>query len=94
MASLSTIRLRATLPISITVARRAISDTAIRYKEEPKGVHPESHASIRVSRERPVAEGAKEVEKPMSGIPKPQEPVSGTFSPRSPLPTSPVESCN
>jgi hypothetical protein len=60
-------------------ARRSLTSSPRTAKqgEEPKGAHPESHASIRVSTGNAFADGAKEKEGPISGIPRSQEAHAG-----------------
>jgi hypothetical protein len=60
-------------------ARRGLTTSLRTAKqgEEPKGAHPDSHASIRVSTGNAFADGAKEKEGPISGIPRSQEAHAG-----------------
>lgn len=56
------------------------SFSARQDSKSPKGAHADSHAEIPVSRGEPVADGAKEKEKHMSGVPRREEDSAGEYS--------------
>ena len=61
---------------SILQTRRAITTTSARL-QEPKGADADSHARVKVASGAPFADGAKQKEGPVSGIPRARESVEG-----------------
>lgn len=73
--------LRSIRPPSSPAARilqtyRTISTSSPRPKE-PKVAHADSLARVRISQGEPFADGAKQKEGTVSGIPRSQEPTEG-----------------